>query len=142
MSGFRALSIVSLATVLSGCDEGGCGGATCPFAEPSHHAMVAGVVLDSNDRPLAGIYTRVKHPREARSGVGTQTDSEGRFIATARADIPAGGADTASAWVQATQANLPPAAVVTDSVRVLLRFRPRTEPPVPVEVTIRLPVAP
>ena len=138
----RVLAVASLAVLLSACDgPGGCGGATCPFAEPTHQAVVRGVVVDLNDQPLNGIHTRVLYVREARSGVGTLTDQLGRFTATARTDL-GGGPDTATAWVRATQANPPPAAIVSDSVRVLLHFRPRTEPPVIVEVTIRLPVGP
>jgi hypothetical protein len=134
---------VVVGTLLSSCDGdgGGCGGRTCPFAEPRFHAVVRGVVVDLNDRPLAGIYTRVKAPHEARSGVGTLTDQQGRFTATAQVDVLPPG-DTVSAWVRATQANPPPGAVISDSVRVLLQFKPRAEPAAVVETTIRLPVTP
>ena len=137
----RLLLVVSIPILLSACEEDGCGGATCPFAEPTHQAVVRGVVLDLNDQPLEGIYTSVRYAGEVRSGVGTQTDRLGRFTATARTDLGA-QADTASAWVRATQANPPPAAVVSDSVRVLLHFTRRTEPPVIVQVTIHLAVRP
>ena len=135
-----SLFLVSIAVLLSACDEDGCGDATCPFAEPTHQAVVMGVVLDLNDQPLEGIYTSVRYAGETRSGVGTQTDRLGRFTATARTDLGA-QPDTASAWVRATQAN-PPPAVVRDSVRVLLHFTRRTEPPQIVQVTIHLPVGP
>lgn len=133
--------VVSIAVLLSACERDGCGGATCPFAEPTHQAVVNGVVLDLSDHPLEGIYTQVLYVGEARWGVGTQTDRLGRFTATARTDLGT-QPDTATAWVRATQANPPPAAVVSDSVRVLLHFTRRTDPPVIAQVTIRLPVAP
>ena len=133
--------VATIAVWLSACETDGCGGATCPFAEPTHQAVVRGVVLDLNDQPLEGIHTSVQYVGEARSGVGTQTDRLGRFTATARTDL-GDRPDTASAWVRATQANPPPAAVVRDSVRVLLHFTRRTEPPVIVPVTIHLPVGP
>lgn len=137
----HVFAVASMAVLLSACEGDGCGGATCPFAEPTHQAVVQGVVLDLNDQPLEGIHTSVRYAREARSGVGTLTDRMGRFTATARTDL-LGGPDTATAWVRATQANRPPAAIVSDSVSVLLHFTPRTEPPLIVEATIRLPVAP
>ena len=133
--------VATIAVLLSACEQDGCGGATCPFAEPTHQAVVRGVVLDLNDQPLEGIHTSVQYVGEARSGVGTQTDRLGRFTATARTDL-GDRPDTASAWVRATQANPPPAAVVSDSVRVLLHFTQRTEPPVIAQVTIHLPVGP
>ena len=133
--------VATIAVLLSACEKDGCGGATCPFAEPTHQAVVKGVVLDLNDQPLEGIHTSVLYVGEARSGVGTQTDRLGRFTATARTDL-GDRPDTASAWVRATQANPPPAAVVSDSVRVLLHFTQRTEPPVIAQVTIHLPVGP
>jgi hypothetical protein len=133
--------VATIAGLLSACEKDGCGGATCPFAEPTHQAVVRGVVLDLNDQPLEGIHTSVLYVGEARSGVGTQTDRLGRFTATARTDL-GDRPDTASAWVRATQANPPPAAVVSDSVRVLLHFTRRTEPPVIVPVTVHLPVGP
>ena len=136
-----AFLIAGVAVLSSACAEDPCGGATCPFAEPTHQAVVQGVVLDLNDQPLEDIHTRVLYAGEARSGVGTQTDHLGRFTATARTDLGT-RPDTASAWVRATQANPPPAAVVSDSVRVLLHFTPRTEPPAIVQVTIRLAVGP
>jgi len=142
MRGSWVFQIGSIAALLASCDKNGCGGATCPFTEPTHHAVVNGVVLDLNDHPLAGIYTSVAFAGQVYSGVGTQTNQMGQFTATARADISPGAADTVSAWVRATQANPPPAAVVTDSVRVLLRFKPRTDPPVVVETSIHLPVTP
>jgi hypothetical protein len=132
--------VATIAVLLSACEKDGCG-ATCPFAEPTHQAVVTGVVLDLNDQPLEGIHTSVLYVGEARSGVGTQTDRLGRFTATARTDL-GDRPDTASAWVRATQANPPPAAVVSDSVRVLLYFTRRTEPPEIVQVTIHLPVGP
>lgn len=141
MSRYPVFVLVSLAVLLSACERDGCGGATCPFAEPTHQAVVNGVVLDLNDQPLEGIYTQVLYAGETRSGVGTQTDRLGRFSATARTDLGA-QPDTATAWVRATQANPPPAAVVRDSVRVLLHFTPRTDPPVIAQVTIHLPAAP
>lgn len=133
--------VATIAVLLSACEQDGCGGATCPFAEPTHQAVVRGVVLDLNDQPLEGIHTSVQYVGEARSGVGTQTDRLGRFTATARTDL-GDRPDTASAWVRATQANPPPAAVVSDSVRVLLHFTQRTESPVIAPVTIHLPVGP
>jgi len=133
----RLLLVVGIALLPSACDESVC---DC-FGEPTHEAVVEGVVLDVNDLPLEGIYTRVLYAGEARSGVGTQTDRLGRFTATARTDLGA-QPDTASAWVRATQANLPPAAVVSDSVRVLLHLTRRTEGTVIVQVTLHLPVGP
>jgi hypothetical protein len=130
----------SIALLFSACKDG-CGGSTCPFAEPTHQAVVSGVVLDLNDQPLEGIYSQVLYVGEARSGVGTQTDRLGRFTATARTDLGA-RPDTATAWVRVTQANLPPAAVVSDSASVLLHFSRRGEPPMILQVTIHLPVTP
>jgi len=137
----RLSLVVSIAVLLSACEEDGCGGATCPFAEPTHQAVVKGVVLDLSDQPLEGIYTSVRYTGETRSGVGTQSDRLGRFTATARTDLGT-QPDTASAWVRATQANPPPGVVASDSVRVLLHFTRRTEPPAIVQVTIHLPVRP
>ena len=107
------------------------------FDEPSHHAVVQGVVTDSTDQPLAGIWTSI--PASARGAV-VQTDQLGRFYLIARRDIGT-GPDTLTAWVTAAQANLPPAQVIKDSVQVLLHFKPTSEDPVVVETTIRLPVA-
>ena len=132
--------LIPSVVIVSACKDECGGGTTCPFAEPTHQAVVHGLVLDRNDRPLEGVYTQALYAGETRSGVGTQTDRLGRFTATARTDLRA-GPDTATAWVRATQANAPPAAVVSDSVRVLLHFTPRAKPPIIVEVTIRLPVA-
>ena len=133
--------VVITAVLLSACETDGCGDSTCPFAEPTHQAVVDGLVLDRNDQPLEGIYTKVLYAGETRSGVGTQTNRSGRFTATAHTDLGT-QPDTASAWVVATQANLPPAAVVSDSVKVLLHFTLRTEAPLKVGVTIHLPVGP
>jgi hypothetical protein len=141
MAMLRLFLIAGTAALVSAC---GCGGTdTCgEFGEPSHQAVVHGVVLDLNETPLAGIHTRVKYSGELRSGVGTQSDASGRFTATARTDLPISAPDTATAWVVVVQANPPPAAIVKDSVQVLLRFRPRTEAPVIVQTTIHLAVGP
>jgi hypothetical protein len=145
MSGLRILQIASVVAFISACDmfEGdGCGGG-CPFAEPTHHAVVRGVVFDLNDQPLRGIYSQVSFRGEqGYSGVGTQSDANGRFTVTARTNLSENAPDTASGWVYATQATPPPAKVVTDSVAVLLRFTLRSQSPEIVEVTIHLPVTP
>lgn len=121
-------------------DGDGCGGATCPFPPPSHHAVVRGTVVDLNDHPLAGIHSRVSFEHQVYSGVGTQTNSEGRFQVTARAELSRD--TTIAAWVHASQANPPPAAVIRDSVAVQLRFTARTEVPQALDVRIQLAVTP
>src|SRR6185503_12246612 len=120
-----------LLALVAGCDPPG------EFPDPSHQAVVTGVVTDSTDHPLAGIWTDI--PSSARGAV-VQTDHLGRFTLIARRDIGT-GPDTMTAWVRAAQANLPPAQVIKDSVQVLLHFKPTSEDPVIVETTIRLPVA-
>jgi hypothetical protein len=132
--------VLGIAASTLTCSNDGCGGSTCPFEPPSHHAVVRGTVLDLNAQPLAGIHTQVRFEHQMYSGVGLQTNSLGRFEVTARADVATG--TVIDAWLHVAQANLPPAEVITDSVPVQLRFKPRSEPPEIVEVVIQLPVRP
>jgi len=140
MLGSRVILVATIIPIALSCYQDGCGGATCPFAEPTHHAVVEGTVLDLNDQPLAGIHTRVTFEQQSYSGVGTQTDAQGRFTVTARADFRSD--TTIAAWVRATQANPPPAAVIKDSIAVQLHFTHRTQPPDVLAVTLHLAVGP
>jgi len=126
--GCRLFLIVSIAVLLSACEEDGCGGSTCPFAEPTHQAVVKGVVLDLNDQPLEGIYTSVRYTGETRSAWARRPTDWAVFTATARTDLGT-QPDTASAWVRATQANPPPGVVVSDSVRVTTSFHTTNRSP-------------
>lgn len=139
-----AFLIATVATLTLGCDKNwsdwGCGGHTCPFPDPTHRAVVQGTVLGLSEQPLAGIRTNVTFEGQVYSGVGTITDAAGRFRATAHVDLARDSTIDALVW--AVQANPPPAAIVRDSLRVRLHFKPRAEPPVTLEVTMHLPVAP
>jgi hypothetical protein len=137
--------ILAVVAALVGCQDDGCGGATCPFTEPSHHAVVNGVVVDEQDRPIAGALTSVT--MSDRSGVGAPTNATGRFTITVRRELALNAPDTVRGWVRATKELAPPPGsaigpIVRDSVTVLVHLRPRTELPIASEVLIRLAVAP
>jgi hypothetical protein len=137
--------LAGLAATLSACQEDGCGGGTCPFAEPTHHAIVNGVVVDEQDRPIAGALTSVT--MSDWGGGGTPTDATGRFTVTVQREKTPTAPDTVRGWVRATKELAPPPGsavgpIVTDSVTVLVHLRPRTDPPIASEVLIRLAIGP
>ena len=138
--------LAGLLATLSACqDDFGCGGATCPFAEPSHHARVNGVVVDEQDRPIAGAFTSVT--MSERGGAAAPTDATGTFTVTVEREKTPTDPDTVRGWVRATKELAPPPGstlgpVVSDSVTVLVHLSPRTEPPIASEVLIRLAVGP
>ena len=112
-----------------------------PFAEPSHHALVTGVVVDEQDRPIAGALTSVT--MLDRGGAGAPTDAAGRFTITVQREKTPTAPDTVRGWVRATKELAPPPGsaigpIVVDSVTVLVHLRPRTDPPIASEVLIRL----
>jgi hypothetical protein len=133
--------LAGLVATLSACQEYGCGGGTCPFAEPSHHALVTGVVVDEQDRPLAGALTSVT--MSDQGGLGAPTDAIGRFSITVERDKIPTSPDTVRGWVRAAMELAPPpgstmGGIVEDSVTVLVHLQPRTDPPIASEVLIRL----
>ena len=137
--------LAGLGATLSACQDDGCGGATCPFADPSHHATVSGVVVDEQDRPIAGALPSVT--MSDRGGVGAPTDATGRFTVTVQREHTPTAPDTIRGWVRATKELAPPPGsatgpIVTDSVTVLVHLRARTDPPVASEVLIRLAIGP
>jgi hypothetical protein len=138
--------LAGLLATLSACqDDFGCGGATCPFAEPSHHALVNGVVVDELDRPIAGAFTSVTMSEPG--GAGAPTDATGRFTVTVERDKTPTAPDTLRGWVRAAKELAPPPGsttrpVVRDSVTVLVHLRPSTDPPIASEVLIRLAIGP
>ena len=145
MSYTASFILAGLAATLSACQDDGCGGATCPFADPSHHATVNGVVVDEQDRPIAGALPSVT--MSDRGGAGAPTDATGRFTVTVQREHTPNAPDTVRGWVRATKELAPPPGsaigpIVTDSVTVLVHLRPRTDPPSASEVLIRLAIGP
>jgi hypothetical protein len=137
--------LVGLVGTLIGCGDDGCGGGTCPFAEPSHHALINGVVVDEQDRPIAGAIPSTT--MSERSGVGAPTNQAGRFTITVQRDHQQAAPDTVRGWVRATKELAPPAGsaigpIVRDSVSVLVHLRPRSDPAIASEVLIRLAIGP
>ena len=141
MSYTASFILAGLAATLSACQDDGCGGATCPFADPSHHATVNGVVVDEQDRPIAGALPSVT--MSDRGGVGAPTDATGRFTVKVQREHTPTAPDTVRGWVRAAKELAPPPGsaigpIVTDSVTVLVHLRPRADPPIASEVLIRL----
>ncbi len=139
---------VALAASIGGCTSATCGGTgpTCPFAPPSHHAVVSGLVVGASDQPLAGAYASVAFSNGLVFVAGPQTDVTGRFTITVRRDLSATAPDTLSGWARAAKEVPSPTgssvgALAKDSVSVLVRFRPRTDPAVVTEATVHLPIA-
>jgi hypothetical protein len=138
--------LAGLLATLSACqDDFGCGGGTCPFAEPSHHAVVTGIVVDEQDRPIAGAFTSVT--MSDQGGAGAPTDATGRFTVTVEQEKTPIMPDTVRGWVRAAKELAPPPGstirpVVSDSVTVLVHLRLRTDPPMASEVLIRLVIGP
>jgi hypothetical protein len=137
--------LAGLVATLIACGDDGCGGVTCPFAEPSHHAVINGVVVDEQDRPIAGAIPSTT--MSDRSGVGAPTTQAGRFTITVRREHHPGAPDTVRGWVRATKELAPPPGsavgpIVRDSVSVLVHLRPRSDPPIASEALIRLATGP
>ena|SRR5438093_6220364 len=140
----------ALGAAISACHgDAACGGTgpTCPFAPPSHHAVVTGVVVGSDDQPLAGVHTSVAFPDGLLFVAGTQTDATGRFAITVRRDLSTTVPDSLRAWARAAK-EVPPqtgssvGTIVKDSVSVLVHLRPSNDSPVVTETTVRLPIGP
>jgi len=144
------IASVALAASIGACTSGAtCGGTgpTCPFAPPSHHAVVTGLVVGASDQPLAGAYASVAFSNGLVFVAGPQTDATGRFTITVRRDLSATAPDTLSGWARAAKEVPSPTGssvgtLVKDSASVLIRFRPRTDPAVVTEATVHLPIAP
>src|SRR5438034_11361743 len=86
---------VALAASTGACTSGAtCGGTgpTCPFAPPSHHAVVTGLVVGASDQPLAGAYASVAFSNGLVFVAGPQTDATeiGRASCRERVEISVG----------------------------------------------------
>jgi hypothetical protein len=122
----------------------GCGGATCPFAPPSHHALVAGRVLTRAGDPVAGAFVAVVSDGGGGLWVmAPRTGPAGEYAVRVEAELadPAATGDTLRAWVRAAWPEPPPGtSLVADSVRVLVRLVPRGLAPAEVRADITLPL--
>jgi hypothetical protein len=142
------IALLSLAATLAACGaDAACGGTgpTCPFAPPSHHAVVNGVVLRDNDQPVAGAYTSVRFPDGSGFHAGGQTDATGHFTITVRRDHSPAAPDTLRGWARAakevsSQTGSNVGTIVRDSMSIVVRLRPRTDPPLVTEAIVRLPI--
>jgi hypothetical protein len=148
VSGLSRLLAVSAACVLL--STAACRGepAGIPPSEPTHHAIVEGVVLRADGQALGSVgvgalFAESSPPRRQASvtGGGT-TDADGAY----RFQLRAGsrklrGVATIDIYVRALKAGPPGGQAVTDSVLATLQVVPLSDPPRTTRVSeIRLPV--
>ena len=77
-----ATVVVSAACVEAGGPGDGCGGATCPFAEPVAHAIMRGTVTRPDGTPRTGLPVTMNTVASGGSCTGlasTATDADGRY---------------------------------------------------------------
>jgi hypothetical protein len=104
--------------------------------------VIRGLVLGTDDSPLAGVYARASFPRGQAFFAGPPTDATGRFGITVRLDLAPQSPDTLRGWARVAKPGSPSDTVVVDSTTVLVQLRPRTAPPLVTEVVVRLALAP
>lgn len=123
---------------------------TTPFWQPTHHAVLEGVVVGADGQPLGSIGVSTLYaassPPERRANVvgGATTDANGAFRLEVRAfsrRLPGADAGTIDVYLRAWKAGPPGGQVVENVVLVTLRVVPLSEPPQVTRVAdIRLPV--
>jgi hypothetical protein len=101
--------------------------ASTPASEPTHHAIVEGIVIGAADQPLTGVQVGVRFASTTRGdGVsaigGGTTDDAGRYRFEARTLPPRAPDGTAKAYVIAFRYGAPGGQVMQDSILVTLQL--------------------
>jgi hypothetical protein len=119
-----------------------------PPANPSHHAVVVGVVVGSSGQPLAGIGVGVRFaasaPRERQMSVwgGSATDAKGSYSFDIHAFKPTAADAMVDVFVHALKSGPPGGRLVTDSILTRVRLAPLAEKaPVTEAPVVRLPLS-